>query len=173
MRESSSTVPSPEDLRSQLADFAIAELVRQHRASFEPLWTVESWAKLLIWLALNSGCSGDTADLEAFAASLGEARSAELRRLFFSRELEAEGLWLVADPAEGLALLRGASLQPEEAASGPSPAERGEPASGERLPALELQRITTVLGGLGLAPRLEAAPLRWRCRSGVVVIPFR
>ena len=39
---------SPDALRTNLADFALAELVRQHRGSFAPLWTIESWAKLLI-----------------------------------------------------------------------------------------------------------------------------
>jgi hypothetical protein len=47
--------PVPQALQAALVDFAIGELVRQHRESFGPLWTVESWAKLLIWLALNCG----------------------------------------------------------------------------------------------------------------------
>ena len=29
--------------QAALFDFAIAELVRQHRASFQPLWTPDSW----------------------------------------------------------------------------------------------------------------------------------
>ena len=44
--------PDPLALQATLVDFALAELVRQHRASFPPLWSSESWAKLLIWLAL-------------------------------------------------------------------------------------------------------------------------
>jgi len=67
---SADPLPCQDILRANLVDFALAELVRQHRASFAPLWTIESWAKLLIWLALNSGCSGDIASLEAFAAAL-------------------------------------------------------------------------------------------------------
>ena len=39
-------------LQATLFDFSIAELVRQHRESFQPLWTAESWVKLLIWLSL-------------------------------------------------------------------------------------------------------------------------
>ena len=39
--------------------------------SFPPPWSRESWAKLLIWLALNCGCGADSASLESFAASLG------------------------------------------------------------------------------------------------------
>jgi hypothetical protein len=48
-----SATPDPVALQATLFDFAIGELVRQHRESFPPLWTSESWAKLLIWLALN------------------------------------------------------------------------------------------------------------------------
>lgn len=138
-------------LRRNLEDFALAELVRQHRASFAPLWTIESWAKLLIWLALNSGCSGDTASLEAFAEALGPERSARLRRLFFSREAEALGLEIRADPAEAVALLQ-------------APA-------GSHLP--EADAIIAVLEQLGLGPRLVLEPGRWHQRDGLVLVPFR
>jgi len=148
--------PSP-TLQANLAAFALAELVRQHRASFPPLWTVDSWAKLLIWLALNAGCAGDTPSLEAFAASLGAERSAHLRRLFFSRELEPEGLRLWADPAEGEALLQ--ALEPTGGSGGPA--------------ALDPQRIAAVLEALGLHDRLAVDPRRWQWRQGVLVIPFQ
>ena len=49
--------------QGKLVDFALAELVRQHRDSFQPLWTVDSWAKLLIWMALNCGLSGERESL--------------------------------------------------------------------------------------------------------------
>ena len=58
-------------LQATLFDFAIAELVRQHRESFQPLWSVDSWVKLLIWLSLNCGCSGDEAGMARFVESLG------------------------------------------------------------------------------------------------------
>jgi len=141
---------SHETLRSNLADFALAELVRQHRTSFPPPWTIESWAKLLIWLALNSGCAGDTASLEAFAASLGPERSGRLRRLFFSREFEAVGLDLQADPAEAVALLR---VPP-----------------GGRLP--DPEGIAALLEQVGLAPLLVLDRGRWQERAGGLVIPF-
>jgi hypothetical protein len=79
--------PDAARLQATLVDFALAELVRQHRQSFQPLWTAESWAKLLIWLALNCGCSGDEAGLKHFAGALGPALATRLRRLFFTREL--------------------------------------------------------------------------------------
>ena len=147
---SSAPSPSAATLRRNLEDFALAELVRQHRGSFAPLWTIESWAKLLIWLALNSGCSGDTASLEAFAAALGPERSARLRQLFFSRDGEAVGLDLQADPAQAVALLR---VPP-----------------GGRLP--DPEAIAALLEQVGLAPRLVRDRGRWQEREGGLVIPF-
>ena len=70
----STATPDPVALQATLVDFALAELVRQHRESFQPLWSTESWAKLLIWLALNCGCSGDEAGLKTFAAALGSVQ---------------------------------------------------------------------------------------------------
>ena len=93
-------LPPAASLQGTLFDFAIAELVRGHRDSFPPLWTTESWAKLMIWLALSCGCSGEARALEAFAAALGPALTARMRRLFFERELPALNLRLMADPAE-------------------------------------------------------------------------
>ena len=96
------TTPSPDPvaLQATLVDFALAELVRQHRESFPPFWSQESWAKLLIWLALNCGCSGDEAGLKAFAAAIGAMQMGRLRRVFFERELGDLELQLMADPAE-------------------------------------------------------------------------
>jgi hypothetical protein len=150
-------VPSHDTLRANLNDFALAELVRQHRTSFAPTWTIESWAKLLIWLALNSGCAGDTASLEAFAAALGPERSARLRRLFFSREFEASGLRLLADPAEGQVLLEGAL------------AADGNPAASES----DLAPVAAALDAVGLTDLVVSDRKRWQRRDGVVVIPFR
>jgi len=93
-------LPSVASLQGTLFDFAIAELVRGHRESFPPLWTAESWAKLLIWLALSCGCSGEARALEAFAAALGPVLTARMRRLFFERELPDHNLRVMADPAE-------------------------------------------------------------------------
>ena len=54
-------------LQAKVFDFAIAELVLLHRERFKPLWTVESWVKFLIWMALNCGLSGEKESLELFA----------------------------------------------------------------------------------------------------------
>jgi hypothetical protein len=148
-------VPTAEALQASLVDFALAELVRQHRTSFPPPWSVESWAKLLIWLALNSGCPAES--LALFAAALGPERSSRLRRLFFSRELQEPGLRLLADPAEGQVL-----LQPTESAGwGAGNAEA------------ELERVAAALQQVGLSDLVLSEPQLWQRRDGLVVVPFR
>jgi len=151
-------VPSPAATPGQatpwqaaLFAFAISELVRQHRASFEPLWTVESWAKLLIWLALSSGCATDPASLEGFAAGLGQGLSSRLRRVFFERELDDLNLRLLADPAEDQAL----ALPLDALAGVPEP--RGVLEAVERV---------------GLSPWL-ASPEHWRQHEGLIALPWR
>jgi hypothetical protein len=139
-------------LQATLVDFALAELVRAHRNSFPPAWTTESWAKLLIWLALNCGCGSDPASLEAFAQALGTALSQRMRRLYFSRELEDLGLQVLADPAEEQLLVQ--PLQAE--GSGPLDPERVE---------LALQRC-------GLSER-TAERGRWRTLEALVAIPWQ
>ena len=97
-------------LQASLFDFAIGELVRQHRESFQPLWSTESWAKLMIWLSLNCGCSGDRDGLEAFAAALGPVISGRMRRVFFERALEDLELQVLADPAQEQVLVMATAL---------------------------------------------------------------
>jgi len=131
--------------------FAITELVRQHRESFPPLWTVESWAKLLIWLALSSGCPTDPASLERFAAGLGPVLSRRLRRVFFERDLDDLNLRLLADPAEDQAL-----------------ALPLDPLAG----VLEPSRLPEALERVGLRPRV-APPELWRQHEGLIALPWR
>ena len=136
-------------LQATLFDFAIGELVRQHRDSFAPRWSAESWAKLLIWLALNCGCSGDEASLKAFAEALGPSLSGRLRRLFFERELEDLGLQVMADPAEQQVLVL--------------------PLAGEA--PLELAQARPALERLELLPLL-APESRWQRLEALVAIPW-
>ena len=35
-------------IQAKVFDFALGELVRAHRDSFQPVWTVDSWVKFLI-----------------------------------------------------------------------------------------------------------------------------
>ena len=143
--------PDPLALQATLVDFALAELVRQHRESFPPLWSQESWAKLLIWLALNCGCSGDEAGLKAFAEAIGPLQMGRLRRVFFERELGDLELQLMADPAEQQVL-----VLPQ----GP-PEEVLEPA-----------RVARSLERVELSERLPADQSRWQRLDAVVAIPW-
>ena len=144
--------PDPASLQGTLVDFAIAELVRANRSSFEPLWSAESWAKLLIWLALNCGCSGDRQGLEAFAAALGPALTSRMRRLFFERELADLELQLMADPAEQQVLVL---------PTGPGEA------------ALQPERIAQALERVGLRERVVNDRSRWQSLEALVAVPWR
>jgi len=139
-------------LQATLVDFALAELVRGHRDSFPPAWTAESWAKLLIWLALNCGCGSDPSSLEAFAQAIGPALSQRLRRLFFSRELEDLNLQVLADPAEAQVL-----VQPLQA-DGTGP--------------LNPEGVARALERCGLTPRLAPAE-RWQTLEALTAIPWQ
>jgi hypothetical protein len=145
-----SATPDPVALQATLFDFAIGELVRQHRESFPPLWTSESWAKLLIWLALNCGCSGDREGLEAFAAALGPVLTGRMRRIFFERVLEDLDLQVLADPAEQQVLVM--PVGP----SGP----------------LELDGVAQALEHVGLQASVVADRSRWQSLESVVAIPW-
>ena len=143
--------PDPLALQATLVDFALAELVRQHRESFPPLWSQESWAKLLIWLALNCGCSGDEAGLKAFAEAIGPLQMGRLRRVFFERELGDLELQLMADPAEQQVL-----VLPQ------GPAEE----------VLEEERVARALDRVSLSELLVMDRSRWQRLDAVLVVPW-
>jgi len=144
--------PDPRALQATLVDFALAELVRQHRDSFQPLWTGESWAKLLIWLALNCGCSGDETGLKAFAEAIGPLQMGRLRRVFFERELGDLELQLMADPAEQQVL-----VLPQ------GPADE----------VLEPERLIQALERVALLERVVSDQARWQRLDALVAIPWR
>ncbi|HGY5541401.1 MAG TPA: protein phosphatase [Prochlorococcus sp.] len=137
--------------QGKLVDFALAELVRQHRDSFQPLWTVDSWAKLLIWMALNCGLSGDRESLELFAEALGPKLTGRLRRLFYERTLEDLELQLMADPAEPQVLVM-------PMAPGVS---------------VTHQQASRALDQVGLLERVDLDRSRWQSLDAVVVIPWK
>ena len=138
------------NLQATLFDFAIGELVRQHRESFQPLWTTESWAKLMIWLSLNCGCSGDRQGLEAFADALGPVITGRMRRIFFERVLEDLEVQVLADPAEQQVLVL--PLGP----SGP----------------FDLGQVGQALEQVGLLPLVVETQERWQQLDAVVAIPW-
>jgi len=148
----STATPDPLALQATLVDFALAELVRQHRESFQPLWSAESWAKLLIWLALNCGCSGDAAGLNTFASALGSVQTGRMRRVFFERELEDLDLQLMGDPAEQQLL-----VLPQ------GPADL----------VLQPEAIAQALERVGLSERVVDDRGRWQRLDALVAIPWR
>jgi hypothetical protein len=141
----------PSRLQATLVDFAIAELVRQHRESFQPLWTAESWAKFLIWLALNCGCSGDQQGLEAFAMALGPGMTGRMRRVFFERELHDLDLQVMADPAERQVLVL---------------------PMGPALGGMDPVAVAQALERVGLMDHIPADSSDWQQRDAVVAIPW-
>ena len=135
-------------LQATLFDFAIAELVRQHRQSFEPVWSLDSWVKLLIWLSLNCGCQGDEKGMQRFAEALGPTLTTRMRRVFFERELEDLDLKLMADPAEQQVLVL--------------PMGPGVP--------LDLEQAATAIDRVRLTDHV-ADPERWQQMDAVIAIP--
>ena len=135
-------------LQATLFDFAIAELVRQHRQSFEPVWSLDSWVKLLIWLSLNCGCQGDEKGMQRFADALGPTLTTRMRRVFFERELEDLDLKLMADPAEQQVLVL--------------PMGPGVP--------LDLEQAATAIDRVRLTDHV-ADPERWQQMDAVIAIP--
>ncbi|NDD69654.1 MAG: protein phosphatase, partial [Synechococcaceae bacterium WB9_4xC_028] len=120
--------------------------------SFQPLWTVDSWAKLLIWLALNCGLSGERDALEQFAEALGSRLTSRLRRLFFERDLTDLELQVLADPAEQQVLVL--SLAPQDPA------------------VLSPERLEQALKRVGLESRVTSDQTRWQTLDAVVAIPW-
>ena len=136
-------------LQATLFDFAIAELVRQHRQSFQPLWTRDSWVKLLIWLSLNCGCRGDEEGMKKFVEALGPVLTSRMRRVFFERELDDLDLQVMGDPAEPQVLV--------------VPMAPGVP--------LDLERATAAVARVGLQELVVADQDRWQQLDAVVAIP--
>ena len=92
-------------IQAKAFEFALMELIYSKRDSFQPLWSLDSWVKFLIWLSLNCGLSGDKESLELFAQSMGSSLTSRMRKIFFERALEDFSLHLMADPAEAQVLI--------------------------------------------------------------------
>ncbi len=152
-------LPSVASLQGTLFDFAVTELVRGHRESFAPLWTVESWAKLLIWLALSCGCSGEARALEAFAGALGPALTARMRRLFFERELADLNLRVMADPAEQQVLVL--------------PLDAGQEADAGPAGSLDPERVAAALQAVGLSGVVMADRHHWQPLEALMAVPWQ
>ena len=98
-------------IQAKAFEFALIELIYSKRDSFQPLWSVDSWVKFLIWLSLNCGLSGEKESLELFAKAMGSSLTRRMRKIFFERALEDLSLYLMADPAEEQVLIMPLSLK--------------------------------------------------------------
>ena len=96
---------SSTSIQAKAFEFALIELIYSKRDSFEPLWSVDSWVKFLIWLSLNCGLSGEKESLELFAKAMGSALTRRMRKIFFERALENLSLHVMADPSEEKVLI--------------------------------------------------------------------
>ena len=92
-------------IQAKAFEFALMELIYSKRDSFQPLWSVDSWVKFLIWLSLNCGLSGDKESLELFANAMGVHLTIRMRKIFFERALEDLSLHVMADPSEAQVLI--------------------------------------------------------------------
>ncbi len=138
-------------IQAKLFDFALVELVREHRNSFKPLWTVDSWAKFLIWLTLNCGLSGERESLELFAEALGIRLTTRMRRVFFERTVECLSLRLMADPSDSNVLVM--------------------PISGSVLVTSDLAK--QALDQVGLLKRVALDEDLWQELDAVIAIPWQ
>jgi hypothetical protein len=91
---------SSTSIQAKVFEFALLELIYTKRDSFQPLWSVDSWVKFLIWLSLNCGLSGEKESLALFAKAVGSPLTSRMRKIFFERALEDLSLHVMADPAE-------------------------------------------------------------------------
>ena len=138
-------------IQAKLFDFALMELVRRHRASFLPLWTVDSWVKFLIWMTLNCGLSGERDSIQLFVEALGSRLTSRMRKIFFERSAEGLALQLMADPAESKILV--VSL------------------SGDL--SVNFDQAEQLLDQEGLLERVELDKRFWQKLDGVIALPWQ
>ena len=136
--------------QAKLFEFALLDLVRRSRDSFQPLWTSDSWAKFLIWLALNCGLSGDRESLEEFARAIGSPLHLRMRKIFFERTFDDVSLHLMADPAESMVLFM--------------------PLEDSQMVSTEL--VQKVLAQMELSARVNMDKSSWQELDALVAIPW-
>ena len=138
-------------IQAKVFDFALEEMVLSKRSSFSPLWTVDSWAKFLIWMALNCGLSGERKSLENFAEALGPNLTSRMRKIFFERILEDMNLYLIADPIDKNVLIL--------------------PVSGARN--ITIDEATEILKNVGITDRVDLDSSLWKLHDSIMSIPWK
>ena len=92
-------------IQANVFEIALSELVCQYREEFQPLWSVDSWAKFLTMIAVRCGIPVERESFELFAEALGPSLTTRMRRLFFERTIDSLSLKVMADPAEDQVLI--------------------------------------------------------------------
>ena len=137
-------------IQAKAFEFALMELIYSKRDSFQPLWSVDSWAKFLIWLSLNCGLSGEKESLEMFAKAMGSPLTSRMRKIFFERALEDLSLHVMADPAEAQVLIM--------------------PMDGEQR--ILDNDVVQALQTIGLSNKVSLSSAAWERHDTIVSIPW-
>ena len=139
-------------IQAKAFEFALLELIYSKRDSFQPLWSVDSWAKFLIWLSLNCGLSGEKESLEMFAKAMGSALTSRMRKIFFERALEDLSLHVMADPAEAQVLIMPIALALENR--------------------INDNDVVQALERIGLSDKVSLSSAAWERHDSIVSIPW-
>ena len=138
-------------IQAKAFEFALLELIYSKRDSFQPLWTVDSWVKFLIWLSLNCGLSGEKESLELFAEAMGSPLTSRMRKTFFERALEDLLLHVMADPAEAQVLIMPIALDKR----------------------INDNDVVQALEMIGLSDKVSLSSVVWERHDSIVSIPWK
>ena len=142
---------SSTSIQAKVFEFALLELIYTKRDSFQPLWSVDSWVKFLIWLSLNCGLSGEKESLELFAKAMGSPLTSRMRKIFFERALEDLSLHVIADPAEMQVLIM------------PLEVDRR----------IKDKDVVKALQTIGLSEKVSLSSAGWERHDTIVSIPWK
>ncbi len=137
-------------IQAKAFEFALLELIYSKRDSFQPLWSVDSWVKFLIWLSLNCGLSGEKESLELFAEAMGSPLTSRMRKIFFERSLEDLSLHVMADPAEEQVLIMPIALDQR----------------------INDEDVVQALQTIGLSEKVSLSSSAWERHDSIVSIPW-
>ncbi len=142
---------SSTSIQAKVFEFALLELIYTKRDSFQPLWSVDSWVKFLIWLSLNCGLSGEKESLELFAKAMGSPLTSRMRKIFFERALEDLSIHVMADPAEMQVLIM------------PLEVDRR----------INDEDVVQALQTIGLSEKVSLSSAEWERHDTIVSIPWQ
>ena len=137
-------------IQAKAFEFALLELIYSKRDSFQPLWSVDSWVKFLIWLSLNCGLPGEKESLEMFAEAMGSPLTSRMRKIFYERALEDLSLHVMADPAEAQVLIMPIAVDKR----------------------MNNNNIVQALQTIGLSDKVALSSAAWERHDSIVSIPW-